>query len=51
MRDAIHLALDYMKGMCATCTVKGAKRDKKVHSSDHRWQRQHQRRNPGTTGP
>jgi VWFA-related protein len=30
MRDAIHLALDYMKGQCATCTAKGAKRDKKV---------------------
>ncbi len=30
MRDAIHLALDYMKGLCATCTAKGAKRDKKV---------------------
>ncbi|HEY1760179.1 MAG TPA: VWA domain-containing protein [Bryobacteraceae bacterium] len=30
MRDAIHLALDYMKGQCAACTVKGAKRDKKV---------------------
>jgi VWFA-related protein len=30
MRDAIHLALDYMKGLCTTCTSKGAKRDKKV---------------------
>ena len=30
MRDAIHLALDYMKGLCTTCTIKGAKRDKKV---------------------
>jgi len=30
MRDAIHLALDYMKGICVACTVKGAKRDKKV---------------------
>jgi len=30
MRDAIHLALDYMKGLCSTCTAKGAKRDKKV---------------------
>jgi VWFA-related protein len=30
MRDAIHLALDYMKGLCTACTVKGAKRDKKV---------------------
>jgi Ca-activated chloride channel family protein len=30
MRDAIHLALDYMKGLCTTCTAKGAKRDKKV---------------------
>jgi Ca-activated chloride channel family protein len=30
MRDAIHLALDYMKGLCAPCAVKGAKRDKKV---------------------
>ena len=30
MRDAIHLALDYMKGICATCVIKGAKRDKKV---------------------
>jgi Ca-activated chloride channel family protein len=30
MRDAIHLALDYMKGLCSTCSVKGAKRDKKV---------------------
>lgn len=30
MRDAIHLALDYMKGLCTTCVAKGAKRDKKV---------------------
>jgi Ca-activated chloride channel family protein len=30
MRDAIHLALDYMKGLCSPCTAKGAKRDKKV---------------------
>jgi Ca-activated chloride channel family protein len=32
MRDAIHLALDYMKGICADCKFKGigAKRDKKV---------------------
>jgi VWFA-related protein len=30
MRDAIHLALDYMKGLCNTCVAKGAKRDKKV---------------------
>jgi Ca-activated chloride channel family protein len=30
MRDAIHLALEYMKGICDACKVKGAKRDKKV---------------------